>query len=122
MSETERIPAPMTVIQTQPGGHRDPPPRADHKPEFSRLNIGHGQSPEPAHKRLVGTLEMARELKTLARDLGITLAGANPGEPTVPTRRSGEKGFFAGLDAQASEIERELESARVALENIRRLI
>lgn len=122
MSETERREAPMTVIQTLPGGRADPPPRAEPSPSFSRLNIGHGQSPEPAHKRLVSTLEMARELKALARDLGMTMAGANPGEPPAPTRRSGEKGFFAGLDAQAGEIERELESARVALENIRRLI
>lgn len=123
MSETERREAPMTVIQTLPGGRADPPPHAEPSPSFSRLNMGHGQQGiEPAHKRLVSTLEMARELKTLARDLGITLAGANPGEPTAPTRRSGEKGFFAGLDAQAGEIERELESARVALENIRRLI
>lgn len=121
MTEPERRDAPLTVIQTQPGAGRQEPPRAEGRtPAFERLSIG--QAPEPAHKRLVSTLDMARELKTLARDLGIALAGANPSEPTAPTRRSGEKGFFAGLDAQAGEIERELESARVALENIRRLI
>lgn len=80
------------------------------------------QSSEPAHKRLQRTIEDAKALNIAIRDLGVALAGGNPAEQPVTTRRANEKGFFAGLDAQASEIEQALESARVAVENIRRLI
>lgn len=117
MENTER--SDLTVVTTRPA----PAPASERPAAFKPLSIGNEpKQTEPAHKRLVTTLEAAKELKLLARDIGTLLAGSNPGEPTTQIRRSDQKGFFAGLDAQASEIERELESARVALENIKRLI
>lgn len=111
----------LTVVTTRPAV---PVPPTEPYAPFSRQTPASAERPaaEPAHKRLVATLEAAKELKLLAREIGTLLAGSNPGEPQTPIRRSDQKGFFAGLDAQATEIEREIESARATLENIRRLI
>jgi len=93
------------------------------EPQASRITaLFERQAGEPAHKRLLRTIEEAKALNASIRDLGIALAGANPPEQPVLTRRTPDKGFFAGLDAQAAEIEQALESARVAVENMRRLI
>jgi type II secretory pathway component PulM len=76
-----------------------------------------------ANKRLAKTMEMAAHVNALARDLCEAMTGGAPTEKPSPVKRGGtEKGFFADMDAQASDIEQALENARAAIEHVRRLV
>lgn len=76
-----------------------------------------------ARKRLSKTLEAAANVNAMARDLAEAMTGEKPPEKQMPIRRGqSEKGFFADMDANATEIEHQLESAKSAIELIRRLL
>lgn len=91
----------------------------------STLTLAANKSPvgvmhhEPMPKRFQRSLEDARNVCNLAREISTILTGSSPTEPPRETAPASAKGMLATLDHQAAELERRMEDMRTVLDHIR---
>lgn len=79
--------------------------------------------PDKLTKRLHATLEEARTIANMVRELGVALVGNQAPEPMRDTQSSSSaRGLFETIASQADEIDRRFAEIRSVLENIRRQI
>lgn len=95
---------------------------ADEHRTITALTTRHQQQPDGISRRLQKTLDEARQVTQLARELGQVLVGqtANPEGYRARDVGTDSRGIFATIDAQAGEIEKELAEIRTVFSNIKR--
>lgn len=74
---------------------------------------------EPVQKRFQRSLDDARHVCNLARELSTILTGVTPPEPPREQPPASAKGMLSQLDFQAGELERRIDDLRGTIEHIR---
>ena len=78
--------------------------------------------PETVTKRLQSTLDEARRVSAIVRDLGVVLVGNQAPEPMRDHVGTSSRGLFETITSQADAIDRCFTDIRTVIENIQRRI